>query len=74
MVIDRSQRKAGIAEHALDDPAERRILVAHMGDDAVAVEIVVGDGKLRPFLDVTLAAIRRSHEHDVAQIEIRAGL
>src|SRR6202041_2451484 len=52
----------------------RDSVVTHMRDDAVAVEIVVGDGKLRPFLDVTLTAIWRSHKHDIAQIEIRAGL
>src|SRR6185437_15070871 len=36
VIISRNQRKADIGQHALDDPAEGRIFVAHMSDDTVA--------------------------------------
>src|SRR6266702_7968768 len=41
VIVDRFQREAGFGEHAFDHPAEGGIFVAHMGDDAVAVEIVI---------------------------------
>src|SRR5262245_49787302 len=46
MVIDRDELEADVGQHALDHPAEGGIFVAHVGDDAVAVEIVVLDGEI----------------------------
>src|SRR6266702_763489 len=56
-IIDRFKREADIGQHALDHPAEGRVLVAHMGDDAVALEIVVLDGEIGPLLDIALSAV-----------------
>src|ERR1700738_1101610 len=74
VIIDRLQHKAGFGQHALDHPAEGGIFVAHMGDDAVAVEIVVLDAEIRRFLDSALGAVAHADDHDVAQLEIGAAL
>src|SRR5882757_6439164 len=74
VIIDRDDREAGIGQHALDHPAKRRIFVAHMANNAVAIEIVVLDAEIGPALDVALRAIGYADEDDVAQIEIRSGL
>src|SRR5579863_3991625 len=50
VIIHRGQREAGIGQHALDHPAEGRVFVAHMGDDTVAVELVVLDTEISPRL------------------------
>ena len=55
VIVDRFQREADIGQHALDHPAEGRVFVAHMGDHAFALEIVVLDGEVGPALDVALA-------------------
>ena len=74
VIVDRFQREADIGQHALDHPAEGRVFVAHMGDHALALEIVVLDGEIRPLLDVALGAVGHADEDDVAQVEIGAGL
>src|SRR5712672_596494 len=74
VIIDRHDREAGIGQHALDHPAKGRIFVAHMADDAVAIEIVVLDAEVGPALDVALSAVGHADENDVAQIKIRARL
>jgi hypothetical protein len=45
-----------------------------MGDDAFVVEFVVLDGKFGPALDVALEAVGHADKHDVAEIEVGAGL
>src|SRR6185312_16210766 len=37
MVVDRLQRESDIGQHAFDDPAEGRVFVPHMADDALAL-------------------------------------
>ena len=74
VIVDQFQREADIGQHALDDPAKGRIFVAHMGDHALALEIVVLDRKIRPLLDIALGAVGHADEDDVAQVEIGAGL
>src|SRR3984885_6812216 len=74
VIVGREQREADIGQHPLDHPAEGRIFVAHMGDHAVAVEIVVLDAEIGPRFDIALRAVRGRDEHDVAQVKIGAGL
>src|SRR5438445_9733360 len=74
MVVGRYGLEAGIGQHALDHPGKGRVFVAHMGDDAFAVELVVLDGEIGPALDVAFQAVGQADEHDVAEIELRAGL
>src|SRR6266702_4584449 len=74
VIIDRFQHEAGLGQHAFDHPAEGGIFVPHMGDDAVAVVIVVLDAEIRPLIDVALGAVGHADEDDVAQVEIGAGL
>src|SRR5712671_6836958 len=74
VIIGRDQLEPDVGEHALHHPAEGRIFVAHVGDNAVAREVVVLDVEVRPRLDVALGTVRHAAEHDIAQIEIRPGL
>src|SRR5690242_1475821 len=57
VIVDRDQVETDLGQHPLHDPAEGRIFVAHMGDDTVALEIVVLDLEVGPLLDVALAAV-----------------
>src|SRR5579864_5220156 len=48
VVVGRHQDEADLGQHAFDHPAEGRIFVAHVSDDALARKIVVLDVEIGP--------------------------
>src|SRR6202790_4054697 len=66
-IIGRGQRESDVGQHALDHPAEGRIFVAHVGDDAVACKPVVLDVEIRPRIDVALGPFRFVDDQSLAK-------